>query len=377
MPADYYELLGLNRGATVAELKAAYRRLAREHHPDANNGDTSSEAIFKEISEAYAVLSDPEARERYDRFGHNGVKAGAGGFDFDLGSIFDSFFGHDPFGGSNRRGPAGPPPGDDQEVVVRLKFAEAIFGTEATVNLRSAVRCDKCDGEGTAPGTTRSRCGVCDGAGQVRQVRNSVFGQMVTAAPCNHCRGLGEQIDSPCKSCRGGGVRTEKVTHTLTVPPGVEPGSVLRAVGRGHAGARGGTSGDLFVHLEMESSKTFAREGQNLIAELSITMLQAALGARVSFETLDGRDGTEKVVIKPGTQPGDMLRLRGLGVPRSNGRGRGDLHLFVKIEIPRKLTSKQTDLLAKVAQELGDQTDQDLADQDLAGAEAEADAIPA
>ncbi len=371
MPSDYYELLGVKRNATAAELKTAYRRLAREHHPDANNGDASSEAIFKEVSEAYAVLSDTQARERYDRFGHDGLKAGAGGagFDFDLGSIFDSFFGQDPFGGSSRRNSSGPPRGEDQEVSLRLKFADAIFGTEATVNLRSAVHCEECDGEGTAPGTTRSRCGVCGGAGQVRQVRNSVFGQMVTAAPCGHCRGLGEQIDNPCKSCRGGGVRTEKVSHNLNVPPGVETGSVLRAVGRGHAGTHGGATGDLFVHLEVEQSKTFARDGQNLIAELNITMLQAALGANVSFETLDGRDGVEDLVIKPGTQPGDMLRLRGLGVPRSNGRGRGDLHLFVKVEIPRKLTSKQTNLLTKAAQELGEK--------DLAGAEAEVGAIPA
>ena len=378
--ADYYELLGVSRTATAEEMKAAYRRLARQHHPDANSGDARSEETFKEISEAYAVLSDPEARNRYDRFGHNGF-TGGGGFDFDLGSIFDSFFGQDPFGGSGRRGsagPAGPPRGKDQEVVARLSFSEAVFGAETTVNLRSAVPCETCEGAGTAPNTTSSRCRGCDGAGQVRQVRNSLFGQMVTAAPCGRCGGLGEEILDPCKECRGAGVRNKKVSHTLTIPPGVEAGTALRAMGLGDAGARGGAAGDLFVHLKVEPSKRFEREGHNLFAELNITMLQAALGARISFETLDG---AEEVTIKPGTQPGDVLALRRLGVPRSDGRGRGDLHLFVKIEIPRKLNTKQTKLLAEVAKQMGEATDLsdgsgdsgDSGDKDLA----EADAIPA
>ncbi len=372
MPADYYELLQVSRNATAAELKAAYRRLAREHHPDANPGDADSEALFKQISEAYAVLSDPEARSRYDRFGHDGLNGGAGfeGFDFDLGSIFDSFFGQDPFSGSSRRGPSGPPRGDDQEAVERLGFADAIFGTEITVNLRSAQSCENCDGNGASPGTTSSRCATCEGAGQVRQVRNSVFGQMVTAAPCPHCNGMGEEILDPCQDCRGAGVRTEKITHTLTVPPGVETGTILRATGRGHAGTRGGVSGDLFVHLEVLPDSRFQRDGTNLLAELKITMLQAALGATVSFETLDG---IEEVTIKPGAQPGDVVRLRGLGVPRPDGRRRGDLHLYVKIEIPRKLTSEQINLLAQVAQQRGEVTKQTRAEQ----TRAEADAIPA
>lgn len=360
MPADYYDLLGVRRGASPEELKRAYRSLARECHPDANPGDASSEARFKEISEAYAVLSDEAARERYDRFGHAGLRAGAAGdaFDFNLGSIFDSFFGGNPFGGSSRHGPASSPRGDDQEVALRLEFAQAIFGTEVTVALRSAQVCDPCGGKGTAPGTHSTRCRACDGAGQVRQIRNSVFGQMVTAAPCGRCNAMGEEITDPCKACRGGGVRTEKVQHTLTVPPGVESGSILRVTGRGHAGERGGTPGDLFVHLEVTSSDRFRREGNNLVAELHITMLQAALGTCIDFKTLEG---TEEVVVKAGAQPGDVLRMKGLGVPRSNGRGRGDLHLVTRIEIPRKLPLAQASQLAEIARQRGEPTGHDVA----------------
>ncbi|HCB34897.1 MAG TPA: molecular chaperone DnaJ, partial [Acidimicrobiaceae bacterium] len=348
VPADYYELLGVGRDAATDDLKRAYRRLARTYHPDANSGDAASEARFKEISEAYAVLSDAEARSRYDRFGHEGLRGGAGGapFDFDLSSIFDSFFGGNPFGGPS--GPTGPPRGADQETVVELAFADAVFGADVTVALRSAVACGACDGEGTAPGTRRSRCGACDGAGQVRQVRNSVFGRMVTAAPCGRCGGTGEEIADPCRACRGAGVRTEKLSHTLTVPPGVASGSTLRVTGRGHAGERGGRPGDLYVHLSVSPSDRFERDGRNLVAALPLTMLQAALGTRVEFETLDG---VREVVVRPGTQPGDVVRLRGLGVPRSDGRGRGDLALLTVVEIPRKLPAGQAAALAEVARE--------------------------
>ena len=355
MPADYYELLGVGRGVAEDDLKRAYRRKAREHHPDANPGDAEAEARFKEISEAYAVLSDPKARERYDRFGHDGLRGGAGGpaFDFDLSDIFESFFGGNPFG-SRPRGAAGPPRGDDHETVVDLDFAEAVFGTDRPVEVRVQVACADCGGSGAAAGTSPAVCSVCGGAGQVRQVRQSLLGQMVTAAPCVRCRGLGEEIAEPCRSCRGDGRRPERTTLVVRVPPGVDSGATLRLTGRGSAGLRGGPPGDLYVHLRVAESDRFARRGDSLVAELPVTMLQAALGATVPFDTLDG---PQELVVKAGTQPNDTIRLSGLGVPRANGRGRGDLHVVVRVDIPKKLSKSQTAKLAEVAAERGEQVD--------------------
>lgn len=356
MPADYYELLDVSRDASEGDLKRAYRQKAREHHPDANPGDAQAEARFKEISEAYAVLSDPQARARYDRFGHEGLRGGMGGpaFDFDLSDIFESFFGGNPFGGGRSRRPSGPPRGDDHETVVDLEFAEAVFGVDRPVDLRTLVSCDDCGGSGAAEGTSPTVCGVCEGVGQVRQVRQSLLGQMVTTAPCGRCRGIGEEIADPCRSCRGEGRRAEHVSLVVRVPPGVEGGATLRLSGRGSVGPRGGPAGDLYVHLRVAESDAFVRQGDSLVAELPVTMLQAALGATVTFETLDGpRD----LAVKAGTQPNDTIRLSGLGVPRANGRGRGDLHVVVRVDIPKKLSKSEAAKLAEVAAERGETVD--------------------
>ncbi len=356
MPADYYELLDVGRDASEGELKRAYRQKAREHHPDANPGDAQAEARFKEISEAYAVLSDPQARARYDRFGHEGLRGGMGGpaFDFDLSDIFESFFGGNPFGGGRSRGPSGPPRGDDHETVVDLEFAEAVFGVDRPIDVRTLVSCDDCGGSGAAEGTSPTVCGVCEGVGQVRQVRQSLLGQMVTTAPCGRCRGIGEEIADPCRSCRGEGRRAEHVSLVVRVPPGVDSGATLRLSGRGSVGPRGGPAGDLYVHLRVAESDAFVRQGDSLVAELPVTMLQAALGATVTFETLDGpRD----LAVKAGTQPNDTIRLNGLGVPRANGRGRGDLHVVVRVDIPKKLSKSEAAKLRDVASERGEQVD--------------------
>ena len=356
MPADYYELLGVSRDASESDLKRAYRQKAREHHPDANPGDAGAEARFKEISEAYAVLADPEARARYDRFGHEGLRGGMGGpaFDFDLSDIFESFFGGNPFGGGRSRRPSGPPRGDDHETVIDLDFSEAVFGIDRPLKVRTLVSCADCDGSGAAEGTSPTMCGVCEGAGQVRQVRQSLLGQMVTTAPCARCRGIGEEIADPCRSCRGEGRTPEQVSLVVRVPPGVDSGATLRLSGRGSAGPRGGPAGDLYVHLRVAESDAFVRQGDSLVAELPVTMLQAALGATVSFDTLDG---PQELAVKAGTQPNDTIRLSGLGVPRANGRGRGDLHVVVRVDIPKKLTKSEAARLREVAIERGELVD--------------------
>ncbi|NCG41622.1 MAG: molecular chaperone DnaJ [Actinobacteria bacterium] len=366
MATDYYELLEVPKNADGDELKRAYRKMARKYHPDANPGDASAEARFKEISEAYAVLSDGEARARYDRFGHEGLRGGGSGgdpFNFDLNDIFDNFFGGNPFGGGRQRGPSGPPRGEDQEVVMDISFEEAIFGVEQSVELQTAVHCEECEGQGSANGAVPQTCSGCDGAGQVRQVRQSLLGQMVTAAQCPRCSGVGQEILDPCGACRGEGRQRKPMSYDVRIPAGVDTGSTLRLTGRGAAGARGGQTGDLYVHLRVGESSRFVRENEHLIAELPITMLQAALGAHITFDTVDG---AEEIVIPPGTQPGEVLQLKGRGVPRleGRGRGRGDLILSVTVDIPSKLSKDDEALLRQLAaqrdEQVADATDRSV-----------------
>ncbi|MEC9114424.1 MAG: J domain-containing protein, partial [Actinomycetota bacterium] len=280
MATDYYELLGVDRGASADDLKRAYRKLARQYHPDANPDDQEAEAKFKEISEAYAVLSDESARARYDQFGHEGLRGGGMGgdpFNFDLNDIFENFFGGNPFGGGRTRRPAGPPPGEDQEIVLDLTFEEAIFGVDRKVELQTAVGCEQCSGTGAAEGTSARRCTGCEGSGQIQQMRQSLLGQMVTTTHCPRCGGLGEEIPNPCPQCRGEGRYRDSMSYEVRVPAGVDTGSTLRLTGRGAAGPRGGATGDLYVHLRVAASERFTRDGDTLYAELRITMLQAAL----------------------------------------------------------------------------------------------------
>lgn len=358
MSGDYYELLGVSREATPEELKKAYRKLARQLHPDANPDDPDAEARFKEVSTAYAVLSDPEKRANYDRYGEAGVGAGFdpfGGQGFgSINDIFDMFFGgQSPFGGGGGRGrPTGPPRGADQEVVATLGFEEAVFGAEVPISLRTALRCDVCEGSGATAGTSSESCGTCGGMGQVRQVRQSILGQMVTTGACPDCGGQGTVIPNPCSECRGEGRVISDEELEVRVPPGVNTGSTLRLTGRGAVGPRGGAPGDLYVHVQVEAHPRFERDGDHLFCDVEISVAQATLGAEIELETLDG---TEMLEIRPGTQPGEVIRLRGLGVPRLEGRGRGDLHATLRVVVPTKVPHDQEELMRKLAELRGEQ----------------------
>jgi molecular chaperone DnaJ len=362
---DFYELLGVSRNASDEELKRAYRQLARELHPDANPGDAAAEERFKQVTLAYEVLRDPDRRARYDQFGIDGVRGtggtGAGGPDdpfsvftgAGLGDLFEAFFGgSSPFGGGGtRRGPAGPPRGSDLETTLDLEFTEAVFGVAKDVRIRAAVLCTTCNGSGAHPGTQPVTCHQCGGAGEVRRVRQSLLGQMVTASPCTRCAGLGQEITSPCADCRGEGRRTEERTYTVDVPAGVDHGNTLRLTARGMIGPRGGPAGDLYVHLRVRPHDRFQRQGADLFEERHLTMTQATLGTNIAFETLDG---TEDLVIGRGTQTGRQFTLRGRGVPKVDGRGRGDLVVTVVVDTPTDLSESQEELLRRIADERGE-----------------------
>ena len=357
--ADYYELLGVPRSASGDELKKAYRRLARELHPDANPGDSAAEEKFKQVARAYEVLSDPEARARYDRFGEQGV-GGAGGPNVGdmfggggLGDLFEAFFGGgSPFGGSGGRGPAGPPRGQDLEVVADVAFEQAVFGATVPVTVRTALKCDDCGGSGAGEGTKPVTCSECNGRGQVQRVRQSMLGQMVTSSACPKCGGLGQVIVTPCAKCNGDGrVITEK-TYQVDVPAGVDTGSTLRLTGRGAVGQRGGGAGDLYVHIRVAAHEQYRRENDDLVTDLPVSIAQAALGTKFLLPTLDG---DEEILVPAGTQPGREFVLRQRGVPRLQGRGRGDLRVRVKVEVPTKLTEFETELLKKFADARGEE----------------------
>ena len=356
--ADYYQLLGVARDASPEEIKKAYRRRARELHPDANPGDTAAEQEFKEVAKAYEVLRDPEKRQRYDRFGEAGVSGGPGGDPFGfgggVGDIFDAFFGGaGPFGGGAARGgrPSGPARGPDLEAVATIDFRDAVFGCQSDVKVRTAVACETCEATGATPGTSVRTCGDCSGTGQVRRVRQSILGQVVTAGPCTTCGATGQVIAEPCDDCGGEGRRVVEKTFTVDIPAGVDTGSTLRLSGRGAVGPRGGGAGDLYVHLEVRPDERFERMGNDLLHELHVSMPQAALGTHLPFETLDGE---EDLVIPPGTQPGRVFRLRGRGVPHVDGRGRGDLLVRVAVDVPTKLDDEQERLLREFALAMGD-----------------------
>lgn len=349
---EYYDLLGVPEDATDEQIKRAYRRLARQLHPDSTGGDPEAEARFKQVVQAYEVLRDPQRRAAYDRFGPGGVDgsaadpfAGAG-----LGDLFDAFFGM--AGGASRgRGRGGPVRGADAEVVCTIAFREAAFGTRRELAVDVPVACPTCAATGARPGTTAIRCPECGGSGELRRVRQSILGQVVTAVTCPRCQGMGESVPSPCADCGGEGRRPVERTLAVDIPAGVDHGATLRLTGQGPAGPRGGPPGDLYVHLAVEPDERFARRGDDLHADLHVSMTQAALGATVTVETLDGH---EQLAVAPGTQTGTVVRLRGRGVPHVRGRGRGDLLVNLVVDTPTDLSPEQRELLRRLAEQRGE-----------------------
>lgn len=354
MPAsrEYYDLLGVPVDASDDQIKRAYRRLARELHPDSTGGDPAAEARFKQVAQAYEVLRDPERRARYDRYGPQGVEGtvAADPFGGGLGDLFDAFFGM-AGGGGRGRARSGPTRGADAEVVLTLAFRDAVFGVRRELAVDVAVPCQACQATGARPGTTAIRCPDCGGSGELRRVRQSILGQVVTAVTCPRCHGAGESVPSPCPDCGGDGRRVEPRTLTVDVPAGVDDGATLRMTGQGPAGPRGGPPGDLYIHVRVEPDDRFARRGDDLHADLHVAMTQAALGATVTVETLDG---TEQIAMPAGTQSGTVVRLRGRGVPHVRGRGRGDLLVHVVVDTPTDLDAAQRELLRQLAERRGE-----------------------
>jgi molecular chaperone DnaJ len=352
---DYYEVLGVSREASEAEIKKSYRRLARSHHPDANPGDHEAEERFKELTEAYEVLSNPEARRAYDTYGHQVPRGGGaypggepfGGFE----DIFEAFFG-DRFGGSffGTSASQGPSRGNDAEVEVEVSLREAAFGADREVNVQVVGNCEVCDGVG---GTESHTCPTCGGAGSVRTVRESILGQMVTTGRCSTCGGRGRIIDIVCDNCRGSGRISVIKTHHLRVPEGIESGMRLRVSGGGHAGEPGAPPGDLYVRVKVNEDPGLLRDGEDLIHHMKVSFVDATLGAEVDVPTLEG---PRAVRLEPGTQPGATLNLRGDGMPRLRRRGRGDLKVVVDVMIPTRLSSEQRELLQRFETVSGEET---------------------
>lgn len=349
---DYYEILGVPRTASEQEIKKAFRRLARKWHPDANPDNKDAGSRFKEMNEAYEVLSNAEKRARYDQFGHAGVngQAGFGGGTGDpfagfggVGDIFDAFFGGGFRGGRSARGPVR---GQDLAVEVSVEFAEAAFGVSRTIRIPRTEKCQTCNGSGARPGTTPVRCPNCGGSGQVERAQRTPFGQFITATTCDRCRGRGEIIEAPCSDCRGSGhVRRERDV-TVKIPAGLDDGSRLRLGGEGEAGMRGGPPGDLYVLVRVRPHPSFRRQENNVLSRVKVGAAAAALGATIKVETLDG---TSELKIPSGTQPGARLRLKGKGIPRLEGYGRGDHVVEVSVEIPSSLSAEERKLYQELA----------------------------
>ena len=351
---DYYEVLGLQKGASDDEIKKAYRKKAKQYHPDLNPDNAEAETKFKEVNEAYEVLSDSQKKARYDQYGHAGVDpnfgAGGGGayggygggMDFDFGDIFSSFFGG--AAGGQRSNPNAPRRGGDVAATVVLSFEESAKGCKKQVDVTLVEGCPDCGGSGAKKGTSPKTCPQCGGSGQVRRQQRTPFGVMQTQAACDRCRGTGRIIETPCGTCNGSGRVTARRTVGVNIPAGIDDGQTIIIRGKGNAGQNGGPAGDLQVRVSVRPHPLFERRGNDIMCDLPLTFVQATLGAEVQVPTLDGK---EPFTIKEGTQPGDKLRLKGKGFPDVHGRRAGDLIFRVTIEVPKNLTHEQKDLLRK------------------------------
>ncbi len=349
---DYYDILGVPKNASLDEIKAAFRKLARQYHPDVSK-EPDAEEKFKEVNEAYGVLSDPEKRARYDQMGRAGLGEMGGMPDYasmDFSDIFEEILGGFGFGGGGTRGRNRPHRGRDLQVRVELTFEEAIFGVEKTIELTRDETCSTCHGSGAEPGTTPQRCSTCGGRGEVRQVRQTIFGSMMQSGPCPTCGGRGEVITTPCHTCRGQGLERKTVKKMVTIPAGVDNDTQIRLAGEGEPGTFGGPQGSLYILLTVRPHKFFQRRENNILLNLDINVAQAVLGAEVEVPTVDGKDTLK---IPAGTQPGKVFTLRARGVPYLRRSGRGDQLVIVNVDIPTKLTKEQRQLFEQLAATLG------------------------
>ncbi|SKA75597.1 molecular chaperone DnaJ [Clostridium sp. USBA 49] len=355
---DYYEILGLQKGASDDEIKKAFRKLAIKYHPDKNRGNKEAEEKFKEINEAYQVLSDPDKRAKYDQFGTadfngSGFEGGFGGFDFSdiggFGDIFESFFGGG-FGSSRRKN--GPERGADIEYTLNLTFEEAVFGAEKEIAINRYERCETCGGSGAKPGTSPKTCDKCGGTGQIRVQRNTPLGSFVSVNTCDKCAGKGTIITEPCSNCRGTGKERKHRKIKINVPAGVDNGNVIPLRGHGEHGANGGPPGDLYVNIRVASHPIFKRKGFDIYIDSHISFAKAALGCELKVPTVDGE---VKYDVPAGTQPGTIFRLRGKGVPRLNSSGRGDQYVNIIVDIPKSLNERQREALKAFMEASGEE----------------------
>ena len=361
---DYYETLGLQKDADEAQIKKAFRRLAKENHPDVNPDNQEAEARFKEINEAYEVLSDADKKSKYDQFGHAGVDpnfgAGGGyggghgggfhgGMDFDLGDIFSSFFGGGFGGGTSNRN--APRKGENIRVSLTISFEEAAFGCEREITVPTIVDCETCHGTGAAAGTTAETCPTCHGTGTIQTARRTPLGVMSTSEPCPTCHGTGKVIKTPCEKCKGRGKVRKQQKIKVTIPGGIDDGQTVSLRGKGNAGSKGGPPGDLLVSVRVRPHPQFARDGYSVYSEARVSVVQAMLGAEIEVDTLDGK---VKYTVPDGTQSGTVFRLKGRGIPHLNhSNRRGDQYVTVVVEIPGALSAEQRDLIEKFGESLG------------------------
>jgi len=358
---DYYEVLGVSKGATADEIKKAYRKITKANHPDLHPGDKECEERFKEANEAYEVLSDEEKRKKYDQFGHAAFdpNAGYGGAGFDgfgdlgdiFGDLFGSFGGFGGFGGQTRN-PNAPRRGENVRTSVNISFEEAAFGCEKEVTAPRVEQCPDCGGSGCAPGTTPEVCPDCKGSGTVRTTTRTPFGMAQSTGPCSKCRGSGKIIHQPCKTCRGMGRIRRQHKMTVKIPAGIDDGQTISRAGYGDTGVNGGSPGDLLISVIVRPHAIFERDGNSVLMEQEISYAQATLGAEVEVPTLDGK---VKLTIPEGTQPGAVFRMRGRGIPYLRGSGRGDQFVSVKVVVPKNLNANQKELLRQFAVSMGEQ----------------------
>lgn len=351
---DYYEVLGVSRSATQEELKAAFRRLARQYHPDVNDSPDAEER-FKEINEAFAVLSDEQRRGAYDRYGHEGVRGPNGMPNFtvdfsDFADIFGDLFGFGGFGRTSQRARNAPRRGADLQYRLDLTFEEAVFGVEKEIEITRDELCGTCNGSGAEPGTSPVRCSTCNGSGEVRRTRQTILGSMVQVTTCPACNGQGETISTPCHTCKGRGLERRNRKKVISVPAGVDSGTQIRLAGEGQPGVNGGPNGNLFIAIKVKAHKYFRRREYDVLLDLNVNIAQATLGADVEIPTVDG---PTMLKIPNGTQPGKILRLRGKGIPRLRGNGRGDQLVVINVEVPVNVNNDQRQLFEQLAESLG------------------------